>query len=368
MITETDIANRALQRVGTDSRIAAGALWTEDSKNAAELRVCYDMVRKSELRRNIWRYAIHTELLRARTSTTNILLFSTWDASVKYEVNDRVILTGKTWISIGSGINKSPDARTYDYWVGYFGSDTADVYSSTTTYSVGEQVYSGTIPYISVADNNIGNLVTDTAYWLQISIADWVQLNIYDAGNRAVVSGVTYVSLQASNQNHPPASSPTWWSVTSSQVMALSSYTAPIPSGSNTASSGRNVFRLPKGFHREAPQAPKQGSYLPLGAPAGLPYSDWVYENNYFTTQLAGPIAFRFVADVEDPNDMDPMFVDGFSARLALEICESISQSGSLTTELGGIYNKFMTEARAVNGIETGPTEPPEDAYISCRT
>jgi hypothetical protein len=366
VITETDIANRALQRAGAD-RIAAGLLWTEDSKNASELRTCYDMVRKSELRRNVWRYAIHTEVLRARTDTTNVIIFSTWDALVKYEINDRVYRDGKAWICIGVGIGFDPNARTYDHWVGYFGSDTADVYSSTTTYTIGEQVYSGALAYISVQDGNTGNVLTDITYWLPITVPAWVQFGIYDIGNRVKVSGVTYVSIQANNQNHAPASSPTFWAVTSSQTMALSSYTAPIAAGSNIVTSGRNIFRLPKGFLREAPQAPKQGSYLPLGAPAGLAYSDWQYEGNYFTTVMPGPIAFRFVADVEDPNDMDPMFIDGFSARLAFEVCEVLTQSSSKLSELGGMYNKFMTEARAVNGIETGPTEPPEDAYLSCR-
>ena len=362
MITETDVANRALQRAGA-SAIAANGLWTEDSKNAAELRICYDMIRRSELRRNVWRYATRTELLYAMTDTTNIIGYPTWDALVKYEINDRVLSNGKTWISIGTGVNHDPTARTYDYWTSYFGNDTADVYSATETYIIGRQVYSGTTLYISIANDNLGNLVTDTTYWLPLGVAAWVQFGIYDVGNRVMVSGVTYVSIKTSNQNNAPASSPLWWTVTGSQTLALVSYYAP-PS---SISAGRNIFRLPKGFLREAPQAPKQGSYLPLGAPAGLPYSDWVYEGNYFTTQMAGPIAFRFCADVEDPNDMDPMFIDGFSARSAFEVCEALTQSSSKLTELGGMYNKFMTEARAVNAIEAGPTEAPEDAYISCR-
>jgi hypothetical protein len=61
------------------------------------------------------------------------------------------------------------------------------------------------------------------------------------------------------------------------------------------------------------------------------------------------------------------MFVDGFACRLAYETCEVITQSGSKQTSLAQAYNKFMTEARQVNGIEIGPVEPPEEEYISVR-
>ena len=45
----TQLANRALQHCGAP-RIAAGALLTEDSKNASEIRECYDPLRRAEHR------------------------------------------------------------------------------------------------------------------------------------------------------------------------------------------------------------------------------------------------------------------------------------------------------------------------------
>ena len=121
------------------------------------------------------------------------------------------------------------------------------------------------------------------------------------------------------------------------------------------------------GWLRNAPQAPKQGSYMPLGAPSGNPYSDFDYEGNYFRTSLSGPINFRFCADIEDPNQMDPLFIDGFTARIGLETCEVLTQSDKKLADIGGHYKMFMAEARTVNAIEEGPVEPPEDVYISLR-
>jgi hypothetical protein len=76
---------------------------------------------------------------------------------------------------------------------------------------------------------------------------------------------------------------------------------------------------------------------------------------------------FRFVADLADPTKFDPMFVEGFAARIALEVCESLTQSTEKLQAITVKYNTFMVEARLVNGIETGATQPPEDDYVACR-
>ncbi len=360
MITETDVANRGLQRIGA-GRIVAGGLWTEDSNNASEMRACYDIVRRGELRRNVWRYSIRTEVLRKMTATTKVIFYPDWDSRVKYEQNDRVMSGNRAWILIkGTSLNEDPANRDYSIWTTYFGSTTCDVYAADTTYSTGEQVYVGDVGYISIADENEGNAVTDIAFWLPIGIADYVQFKVYAAGNRVMSGGVTYVSLVNANELNDPATSPTQWAVTGSQTLRLAAFTVP-------TSLGLNIFRLPWGFLRVAPQMPKQGSYMPLGAPSGLPYSDFDYEGNYFRTIQGGPIALRFAADIEDPDDMDPLFIDGFSARLGVETCEILTQSDKKLSNIGGHYNKFISEARIVNGIETGPTEPPEDVYISLR-
>jgi len=44
-----------------------------------------------------------------------------------------------------------------------------------------------------------------------------------------------------------------------------------------------------------------------------------------------------------------------------------LTQSAEKIKTCEGIYRVVMTEARVVNGIEEGPTEPPEDDYLTCR-
>ena len=78
-------------------------------------------------------------------------------------------------------------------------------------------------------------------------------------------------------------------------------------------------------------------------------------------------IIHRFVADVHDVRRMDAMFCEGLACRIAMGVCETLTQSVSKLGAISTLYKQFMTEARIVNGIETGSEEPPEDDYIACR-
>lgn len=75
----------------------------------------------------------------------------------------------------------------------------------------------------------------------------------------------------------------------------------------------------------------------------------------------------RFVADMVDVPRMDALFCEGLAARIGLEVCEPITQSTSKMGAIKTLYDQVMSDARTVNGIETGAEEPPVDDYIACR-
>ncbi len=141
----------------------------------------------------------------------------------------------------------------------------------------------------------------------------------------------------------------------------------PIQAGPCGQPNSRNIFRLPSGFLREAPQDPKAGAVSYLGSPSGLGVDDWVLEGEWLISRDQNVIVLRFVADIADVTLMDPMFCEGLGARIGLEVCEPLTQSSAKLNTISQIYKTFMGDARAVNGIETGSTEPPLDDYISCR-
>ncbi len=118
---------------------------------------------------------------------------------------------------------------------------------------------------------------------------------------------------------------------------------------------------------REAPQDPKAGQAAFLGAPDGSTFQDWDFESDYFTSTDTGPLVFRFAADVQDTLQFDPMFAEGLGCTIGKEVAEILTQSTAKVVRIENDYKAIMGEARIVNGIENGPTYPPEDSYITTR-
>lgn len=141
----------------------------------------------------------------------------------------------------------------------------------------------------------------------------------------------------------------------------------PVGTGPSRDSLTRNVYLLPNGYLRTAPQEPKSGNISFLGSPGGLMNLDWEYNGKFIVSSNPYPILLRFGADVTQVSTMDDMFCEGLAARIAAEVVETLTQSGSKLGNIVSDYKKFMDEARTVNGIEQGSTEPAMDDYIACR-
>lgn len=117
MASSTDIANRALQKLGS-ARIMA---MTDASRNAAECALCYPILRDAELRRHPWSFAIRRATLAAEAEgptfgyarvfdlpadclrLVEIDGASAWDATdyrggarPRWRIEGRTILTGAT--------------------------------------------------------------------------------------------------------------------------------------------------------------------------------------------------------------------------------------------------------------------------------
>lgn len=311
-----DIGNRALQHTGS-TRMSA---LTDNSKNAAAVNFCYDKLRRAEMRRNAWRFSIRKVALRAIDEDTRLLTAAIWSSGTTYGVGAVVSYGGQLWQTTVSTLNETPGANDTS-WDLYCGPLTIQAWDTDTTYFVGE-------------------LVTN--------------------------SGSVYLSLTSSNEDTPPAATWVLLGATTDVSTALT-VLYPMESGPQSQTSSRNAYRLPNGFLRMAPQSPKEGSTSWLGGPGGLAYSDWDLEGDYIVTVDPSVILVRFVADVYRVPRMDPMFCEGLACRIALEICEELTQSSEKLSNIGAQYKLFMGEARTVNAIETGPTEPPEDSYITCR-
>ncbi len=291
-----------------------------------------------------------------------VLYYAAWAVGTTYAAGNVVTYNNLAYVSLaGSNVGHEPDTSP-TYWVQVNPLLAPAYYNALTTYSIGQFVTLSGTNYVSLVNNNTGNTPSS-------SPSDWV----------AQAAGTYYVSHSDFNMNNNPASSPSLWSTTNHFGNASDLWLTlncnltdlqivyPLGSGPAYQDTTKNIYKLPSNYLRTAPQDPKAGSTSFLGAPTGLMYNDWNYENGYIVTQQNTPLTLRFVADMTEVPKFDDMFCEGLAARIALETVETLTQSVAKAGAIMAQYNKFMTEARMVNGIETGPTEPPEDDYVTCR-
>lgn len=325
-ITATKVCNRALQRVGA-GRIADDALFTEDSKSAAECRGCYDILRRAELRRNVWRFSIRRAPLRPVDTTTMVFLPDDWDVLISYNPAAIAKYNGSWWTP-GFFPNSAGEIPKDDsqFWTRYFGPTTALPWDATISYLAGELVY------------------------------------VFDD---ILMVNVAFISLKNANSD-ATTETLSWQPLLGVLVPFFITYPAGV--GPSRDGATRNIYVLPYGYLREAPQNPKAGQASFLGFPSNLAMTDWVFENSFFVSMDSGVIVFRFAADITNASEFDPLFVEGLGARIGMEVCEPLTQSSEKVATCTAAYKTIMGEARIVNGIETSPSQPPLDDYIQTRS
>jgi hypothetical protein len=190
----------------------------------------------------------------------------------------------------------------------------------------------------------------------------------YSVGELTVQGGSVYLSLIMNNQDVPPT--PNWLSVGGTTAPLAIVY--PIGAGPATQTFTSNAFRLPYGFLRLAPSDPRS-DYLPwLGAPTAGFDTDWVIEGDYLVSRQDTMLMLRFVADVIDVWQMDPMFCEGLAARVGREVAQTpemvpLDRLSLTLSNANRRYDQVMDEARRANAVLIGSEAPPIDEYIAVR-
>jgi hypothetical protein len=316
--TQEDIGNRAAQHCGA-RRFTS---FTDATRQAAEISFAYDKLRVAELRRSVWRFATRRAVLRALTSTSSRFVPPLYSNVTLYHAGQIVRdTTGIYWIAGQETAAQTPGVPVTGFpapWAQYFGPVVGDAWVAGTYYA-GDVVYVSTTFYVCTANGNTTNPASPG-----ITVGWMVQ----------------------------PASSATL------AIPMLS----PAGPGITVGKVARNIFPLPNGFLRLAAPDPKFASTSVFATTGAIKSQDWMLENNVLISAYAGPIyPFRFVADLSDVASMDPLFCEALGARIGYEVCETLTQSAEKKKDIGAAYQKFVNEARMVNQIEIGSTEPAED-------
>ena len=266
---------------------------------------------------------------------------SAWNPLTTYNPGDQVSYSSAAYESnLPLNLDNTPEA-TPDLWL------TASTYNTSDTVVFYDgQKYN---IYTSAVDGNIGNPPlldgeVNTAFWAYTSTPQWI----------SVLSQELASSQEA-------------WLLLADSTLEPLRFNYPIGTGPLENESNKNVFILPYGYLREAPQDPKGGFFSPLGAPTSRPIDDWVFENGMFISFFPGPGVVRVCADVTNPYAYDALFREGLRARLAEELAEHLTHSSAKKQVAQADYKQYMGQATRTNAIESQPTDFPLDDWIAAR-
>lgn len=94
---------------------------------------------------------------------------------------------------------------------------------------------------------------------------------------------------------------------------------------------------------------------------------DWDVEDGKIFTDDDAPLYVRYVSQVEDPNKMTPTFREALAHRMALAMCEELTQSNTKKTTLIAETDRTMKLAKRANSRNVRAQTPPESPYITAR-
>lgn len=141
------------------------------------------------------------------------------------------------------------------------------------------------------------------------------------------------------------------WCFATKRAQLAASSTTPLFTRSNS-------FPLPSDFVRLLPPDPE----------VNFNDLDWVIEGKNIITNDSAPLDVRYIYDVTDPNEMDALFREALSAKLAEELCEEITQSNTKKAVAKDAYKDVIADAKRANAIEKPADKPPEDEWVTCRS
>lgn len=96
-------------------------------------------------------------------------------------------------------------------------------------------------------------------------------------------------------------------------------------------------------------------------------YRDWVIENKKIISDESAPLRIRYVGRIEDPSEMDVLFREALSTKMAYEMCEKLTQSNTKKESLRADYDEIIKKARKQSSIQSVPAKSPDDTWTMAR-
>lgn len=93
----------------------------------------------------------------------------------------------------------------------------------------------------------------------------------------------------------------------------------------------------------------------------------WSVEGSAILTNLSAPLKVRYVWRVDNPGLYDPLFVEALACRIAMESCETLTQSETKFNRCADQYKAALSEALRVDSISNPPDELPAGSWVDSR-
>jgi hypothetical protein len=90
-------------------------------------------------------------------------------------------------------------------------------------------------------------------------------------------------------------------------------------------------------------------------------------EGRRILSDEAGPLKLRYLADIEEPTQFDPLFVNAFALRIAIAIGQRIAGSAFDEASAWEKYRAALSAARRADAMENPPIEQAEVDWVTSR-
>lgn len=140
------------------------------------------------------------------------------------------------------------------------------------------------------------------------------------------------------------------WNCAKSRAALAADATAP--------SWGRaNSFALPADFLALIKPYPEDNDYT----------LDYEIEGRSILSDEDAPLYIRYIADVTDVSQMDPLLQEAIATRMAIQMCEEITNSNTKKNFLKDDYKIVIAKAKRSNAIEGVPAVATSDEWLEAR-
>lgn len=97
------------------------------------------------------------------------------------------------------------------------------------------------------------------------------------------------------------------------------------------------------------------------------PPGDWKVEGRRVLANVSASLRIKYIRRVGDTNSFDALFAEALSARMAQELCETLTQSNSKKRAVQDDYTQAIRRARRADAIEGTPDAFEETSWIKAR-